>query len=310
MSRRLPPFAAVRAFEAAARLGSFKAAAAELCVTQSAVSHQVKSLEAFAGRTLFDRTPAGIVLTADGESYFEEVGILLDRFEASTQSLLRGEAKGRLRVRSTPGFAHRWLVPRLSRFAAAHPDIELDLSTDMPPTDFAAADCDVLVHWKDSPLAGAVVEPFFASIRFAVASPALVAGRMPASVADFEIFTLLHDTHADAWDDYMASAGGVDFDISRGPRFDHCDLTLAAVEAGQGISLAYELLAEDMLRDGRIVRVLDHEVGPYLMHSVAYAPASANCARVTAFRDWIFAEAGAQERNVGEGPPTTRLRQV
>lgn len=295
---RLPPFTAVRAFEAAARLGSLKAAAAELCVTQSAVSHQLKRLESFTGRKLFMRKPGGVELSPDGARYLESATRAIDTLAAGTAELVRGDVGGVLKVRSTPGFANRWLIPRLSRFRGCHPHLDLEISTGMPPADFGSACCDVLIHWKDAPLQGAIVEPFFASIRFAVASPKLINGRMPRHPCEFQDFTILHDVHGDAWEAYMSMAGGVEFDYGRGPRFEHCDLTLAAVEAGQGVALGYALLADELLRQERLVRLLDLEVGPYLMHSLAYDARRTDCPRISAFRDWILAEAGQQEREV------------
>ena len=297
MPRRLPPFAAIRAFEAAARLGSLRAASEELCVTTSAVSHQIRNLEDFVGRALFDRRSGGLSLTVDGKRYLEEVSAILCRLEASTQDLMDGPARGPLKVRSTPGFAYRWLVPRLSSFAAVWPEIDIELSTGMPPADFGSADCDVLIHWGPQPLAGAEVTPFFSTRRFCVASPRLFHDRpRPRGVSDLAGFTLLHDVHGDGWDDYMAAAGGVDFDFSPGPRFDHCDLALAAVEAGQGIAIAYALIADLMIREGRIERLLPFETGPYLIHSLAVAEERQPSPSVTAFTDWLLDEAGRQER--------------
>ena len=116
MARKLPPFAAIRAFEAAARLGNLRVASEELCVTKSAISHQIRNLEDFIGRDLFDRRAGGLRLTEDGKRYLDEVGAVLHRLEASTRELMSGPVCGPLRVRSTPGFAYRWLVPRLNNF--------------------------------------------------------------------------------------------------------------------------------------------------------------------------------------------------
>ena len=262
MARRLPPFAAIRAFEATARLGNLRAAAEELCVTSSAISHQIRNLEEFVGRDLFDRCASGLKPTEDGKRYLEEVSSALHRLDASTRELMSGPMHGPLRVRSTPGFANRWLVPRLESFAAEWPEIDLEVSTGMPPLDFGSADCDVLIHWGAEALPGAEVTPFFSTRRFCVASPALFRDRpRPRRVADFSNFTLLHDVYNDGWEDYMA-AGGADFDYRQGPRFEHCDLALAAVESGQGIAIAYALIADLLLRDGRIERVLPFETGP------------------------------------------------
>ena len=297
MSRQLPPFAAIRAFEATARLGSLRAASEELCVTTSAVSHQIHNLEEFIGRDLFDRRAGGLSPTEDGKRYLDEVSTALHHLEASTRELMSGPVRGPLRVRSTPGFAYRWLVPRLDRFAAEWPEINVELSTGMPPSDFGSADCEVLVHWGAQPLPGADVTPFFSTRRFCVASPVLFRDRpRPRRASDFANFTLLHDVYGDGWDDYMVAAGGADFDYSQGPRFEHCDLALAAVETCQGIAIAYALIADLLLREGRIERVLPFETGPYLIHSLAVATQRQPSARVTAFTDWLLGEAGRQER--------------
>ena len=304
MSRRMPPFAAVRAFEAVARLGTLRAASEELCVTTSAVSHQVRNLEAFLHRELFDRCSDGLQLTEDGRRYLEQVSSALHRLEASTQDLMDGPARGCLRVRSTPGFANRWLVPRLGRFSAQWPDIDVELSTGMPPASFASASCDVLVHWGTQHLPGADITPFFSTRRFCAASPELFRSRpRPCQVSDFAKFTLLHDVHGDGWEDYLAAMGGADFDFTPGPRFDHCDLALSAVEAGQGMAIVYSLIADISLRENKIVKVLPLEIGPYLIHSLGFEADRPPSRQVSAFVDWILEEAGKQERDCEAGIP-------
>jgi len=308
MSRDLPPFAALRAFEATARLGTLRSASEELCVTASAVSHQIRNLEDFTGRRLFERRASGLQLTVDGQRYLDRVSAILHSLEASTRDLMKGPLAGPLRVRSTPGFAYRWLMPRLNRFSAKWPEIDVALSSAMPPSDFASADCDVLIHWGARPLPGAEVTPFFSTRRFCVASPALFQDRSrPRNAVDLAGFTFLHDVHGDGWDDYMASVGGVDFDYRSGPRFEHCDLALAAVEAGQGIGIAYALIADLSLRAGKIERVLPFEIGPYLIHSLAVSVDGAQNSRITAFTDWLLDEAGRQERAAEAIPRPTSV---
>src|SRR5262245_61838528 len=125
MRRDLPPFTSIRSFEAAARLLSFKAAAQELHVTQSAISHQVKTLEDHLGVRLFLRGPRAIRLTREGSDYLGEVSLLLDQLAAATGCIRERELSGPLFLTTTPAFAARWLVPRLGAFHAAHPEIEL-----------------------------------------------------------------------------------------------------------------------------------------------------------------------------------------
>ncbi len=185
MQRRLPPLPALRAFEAAARRMSFARAAVDLCVTPSAVSHQVKALEDFLGTALFRREAAGLALTGAGESYRRDLTRLLDMLDVSTRRVSRRGDDRPLRVLSTPGFAARWLVPRLGSFAG-HERIEMLVSQGAPCTDFAANGADVVIHWGAEPVPGVVVEPMIQSSRYPVASPALVeraGNRLPARPA-------------------------------------------------------------------------------------------------------------------------------
>ena len=136
MRRNLPPFAAVRAFEAAARHQSFKSAADELHLTQSAISHQVKRLEEFLGVSLFHRNGHGVELTPCGSDYVAEISCILDRLSTSTERLTGVAEAGTLKVCATPGFASRWLMPRMSCLALAHPEIAVEVTTTKDPLRF------------------------------------------------------------------------------------------------------------------------------------------------------------------------------
>jgi LysR family glycine cleavage system transcriptional activator len=140
MPRRLPSLNALKAFEAAARHESFTRAADELCVTQGAVSHQVKALEAELGFRLFHRERQRLVITDAGRSYLEVVRDAFDRLAAGTERLLQGQSAGVLTVTTSPNFAAKWLVHRLGRFAEAHPSIDLRVSASLHHVDFARED--------------------------------------------------------------------------------------------------------------------------------------------------------------------------
>lgn len=143
MGRKLPPFAAVRAFEATARPMSVKSAADELCLTSSAVSQQIKALEGFLDTKLFERSGNRIALTLTGETYAGKLSHLLDAFLEDTDAVR--EAPRILRVLSTPGFAARWLVPRLPKLDFAR-NIRLRVSNGAPSLDFAPNDADVVIQ--------------------------------------------------------------------------------------------------------------------------------------------------------------------
>lgn len=291
MNRALPPIAATRAFEAAARHLSFTKAASELCVSQSAISHQVRQLEDFLGCRLFRRDPRGLSLTPEGASYRAEVAGLFDALEEST-ARLRRTAEAPLAVRSTPAFAARWLIPRMRRFTEAT-GIELRLHTGLPPTDFAGGLFDVVIHWGDAPVPGVVVEPFMSTPKIAVCSAGLLQGReRPRVPDDLAGFTLLHDEVGDCWAEWLRGAGSTRVDPDKGPSFAHCDLVLDAVEHDQGVALAYAALVERELASGRFVRLFEHETVPKTIYSVAYEAHRQRSGRIRRFRDWIFAESG------------------
>src|SRR5712691_4800516 len=149
MPRRLPPLNALKAFEAAARHESFTRAAEELCVTQGAVSHQVKALEAELGVRLFGREHQRLVITEAGRSYLEVVRDAFDRLALGTERLLQRQNAGALTVTTSPNFAAKWLVHRLGRFAEAHPNIDLRISVTMHHVDFAREEVDLAVRHGD-----------------------------------------------------------------------------------------------------------------------------------------------------------------
>ncbi len=149
MTRRIPPFPAIRAFEAAARHLSFKQAAEELHVTPSAISHQVKALEQYLGVALFRRKPQGVNLTDAGKTYLPLVGGALDRIASASERLKSDGLTGPLAVGMSSAFATRWMVPRLGHFRDTFPNIDLHLTTVVPP----------VVPWFLSPLASKTREP-------------------------------------------------------------------------------------------------------------------------------------------------------
>src|SRR3954453_3574076 len=169
--RRLPPLNALKAFEAAARSESFTRAAEELCVTQGAVSQQIKMLEATLGIKLFIRERQRLALTEAGRNYLAVVRDALDRIAMGTQRLLECQTSGVLTISTSPDFAAKWLVYRLGRFAEAHPDIDLRVSATMHHVDFAREDVDLAVRHGDGHWAGLEVVRFCSEQLFPVCSP-------------------------------------------------------------------------------------------------------------------------------------------
>ncbi|HYD98963.1 MAG TPA: transcriptional regulator GcvA [Alphaproteobacteria bacterium] len=301
MARRLPPLNAVRAFEAAARHLSFIKAAEELHVTPAAISQQVRALEESLGVPLFRRLPRGLLLTDAGQGYWPALRDILDRLALVTERVRRQDEQSVLRLVTFPSFGARWLLPRLGRFRAAHPNIEVRINVDFAHPDFSRGDVDVAIHYSHGPDTGIRRDRLFQGSIFAVCSPRLLSGEKPlATPSDLRHHTLLHDEFAPddwpeiEWPTFLAAAGVTDVDGTRGLRFSVTHLTLQAAIDGQGVALATEVLAGDDLASGRLVQLFDFSMpaphGYYLLCPGLRAAEP----KIAAFREWALAEA-AQE---------------
>src|SRR5215203_5488140 len=200
MRPRLPPLNALKTFEAAARHESFTRAAEELCVTQGAVSHQVKALEAELAVKLFNRERQRLIITEAGRDYLTVVRDALDRIALGTERLLQRQNAGVLTVSTSPDFAAKWLVHRLGHFAEAHPAIDLRVSATLHHVDFAREDVDVAVRHGDGNWPTLDVARLCAEELFPVCNPVLVSGRNRIrSVRDVLRFPLLHLDDRGGW---------------------------------------------------------------------------------------------------------------
>jgi len=300
MSRRIPPFAAIRAFEAAARHLSLKKAAEELCVTPSAISHQIKTLEEFLGTALFDHEGNKLALRQTGQAYVGKLTVLLDRLDESTRAVTEPK-RTELRVLTTPGFAARWLVPRLDKVPFWR-TIRLRVSERAPCTDFASNDADIVIQWADGKVPGVVVEPLMASGRYPVVSPALKSRVKIEEPSDLLRVTLFHDEVEDGWADWFRAAGLGSPLLPRGPRFQNCELSTTAAERGQGVALAYDAMVRTTLAGGNLVRLFEAVSLPITIYSVAYPQARCDDPAIHAFRDWVFSEVVA-EGTLAPGAP-------
>src|SRR5215213_1642713 len=208
MLRRLPPLNALKAFEAAARHESFTRAAEELCVTQGAVSHQVKALETQLGIKLFSRERQRLIITEAGRDYLTIVRDALDRIAAGTERLLQRQSSGVLTVSTSPDFAAKWLVHRLGHFAEAHSGIDLRVSATLHHVDFAREDVDLAVRHGDGNWPGLNVARLCSEELFPVCSPKLASGRQRLrEPADVLKHPLLHLDDWKTWAQWLEMAG-------------------------------------------------------------------------------------------------------
>lgn len=297
--RRLPPLNALRAFEAAARHESFTQAAQELCVTQGAVSHQVKALEAELGCRLFNREHRRLVITSAGQSYLTIVRDAFDRLALGTENLLQQHNTGVLTVSTSPNFASKWLVHRLGRFAEQHPTIDLRVAATMQHIDFAREDCDLAVRHGDGNWPGLHVTKLCAEELFPVCSPTLMRGRRALRTpADLKHHTLLHINERRDWGTWLEAANATGANFSHGPVFNQASMAIDAAIDGQGIALARSALAAWDLRAGRLVRpfTLSLKV-PYSYWIVCPKPTAA-LPKISTFRDWLLVEAAEDTKRI------------
>ena len=287
MADRLPPLAALKAFEAAARIGSFSRAAEEIHVTHGAVSHQVKALEALVGVPLFARNGRRVTLTADGKVLADRVRAALHDISDAMESVARRDRNHRLTVSMVPSFAARWLMPRLGRFMAKHPDIAVNVHASLALVDFARDGADMAVRFGRGGWPNVEVEKFMDDQRFPVASPRLNGGKLPTRPAELAKFRLL-STDDEPWTPWFRAAG-VKLPEPVGPMFNDAAMMVQAAVDGRGIAFARRSISEADLAAGNLVRLFDialkAEESYYLIWPKGKPPA-----KVLAFRDWMFAE--------------------
>ncbi len=298
MPRRLPPLNALKAFEAAARSESFTRAAEELNVTQGAVSHQVKALEATLGLKLFNRERQGLVLTETGREYLAVARDALDRIALGTERLVQRQRSGFLSVSTSPDFAAKWLVHRLGRFADSHPDIDLRISSTEHHVDFAREDVDVAVRHGDGKWAGLYATRLCSEQLFPVCSPKLLGGRKRvAKPSDLLKFPLLRLHDWSTWARWFEAAGIRDA-VAHGPILNRASMLIDAAVEGQGIALARTLLAAWDLINGRLIRPIDVCLRTSNTYWVVSPQVTSTLAKVAAFRKWVLAEAAADGRRL------------
>ncbi|MFH1803954.1 MAG: transcriptional regulator GcvA [Pseudomonadota bacterium] len=290
----MPPLAALRAFEAAARHLSFKRAAAELAVTPTAISHQVRLLEETLGLCLFDRLPRQVVLTPAGQELFP---VLRDGFAGFAAAIdrLRGQRAQRgLTVSVLPSFAAKWLLPRLARFQALYPDIHLRLHTTTAPVDLKPGITDAAIRYGAGPYPGLQVETLFAD-RFApVCSP-----RLNVRVAeDLRRCALLHaewlrpDDVTPTWVRWCKIAGIEGINTHAGLSFTDDTHAIQAALAGQGVAISSLIMAADELASGLLVQPFGPVMKGY-SHHLLHTGTGPNQAEVAIFAAWLRGEAAA-----------------
>jgi len=299
MRPRLPPLNALKAFEAAARHESFTRAAEELCVTQGAVSHQVKALEAELSVKLFNRERQRLLITEAGREYLAVIRDALDRIAGGTERLLQRQNTGVLTVSTSPDFAAKRLVHRLGHFAEANTGIDLRVSAAMHHVDFAREEVDLAVRHGNGNWTGLDAVSLSAEELFVVCSPKLLSGRRRIDkLTDILKFPLIYlDSRAD-WANWLQAAGLDDATAIHGPVLNRASMVIDAAINGQGIALARTTLAAWDLINGRLVRPFPDSMPVSKTYWIVCPKATAAFPKIATFREWLLAEASSDLRRL------------
>ena len=298
----LPPLNGLRAFDAAARHLSFRKAAEELSVTPAAVSQQIRQLEERYGVELFHRLTRAVELTEAGRAAAPAIREGFARLTEGAETLARARPGRVVTVSVAPSFAAKWLLPRLERFRARHPELDMRIDASDQPASFAGDGVDIALRYGRGSYPGLVAECLLSETTFPVCSPALLE-RGPALAApeDLRHHTLLHvqwkmeQELAPNWRMWLRAAGATGVDAERGPRFSYDSLAVQAAMEGQGVALAGRALVERDLADGRLIQPFPADTAQATAFSyfVVYPEGRGDEPRVRAFRDWVMEEVGA-----------------
>jgi LysR family glycine cleavage system transcriptional activator len=296
MTLQLPPLNALRAFESAARHLSISRAARELFVTPAAVSHQVKSLEAFVGTALFVRRHRALALTEAGATLLPGLRAGFAQLTDAVAQLHAQQSDRPLTVSANISFCSKWLIPRLDDFRGRHPDIDIRLDASNALVDFASDDVDVAVRYGGGVYPGLVSHRLWDAQVFPVCSPSLASAAKPlATPADLRHHTLLHpdwfsesDTWLD-WRSWLLSAGITDIDPHTGLQFNQTTLAIQAAIEGQGVALANRMLVADDLAAGRLIKPFELSLDMEFTFYLVYPETTAQRPALAAFRDWLLA---------------------
>ena len=300
-SIKLPPLNFVRVFESAAKHSSFTVAANELCVSQSAVSQQVRQLEEFLGVRLFRRLPRRLELTKEGTLLASAVHEALFMIGHACQRLSDPALPTVITVNGPPAFTSRWLLPRLKGLMEEHPGIRLTLLTSDEAIDFDRQDVDVAIRWGTGDWPGVHMRALPGDTIFPVCSPGLVEalGR-PTQAHDFEKFTLLETANSLPWVEWCEASGIFGFSFKTRSYFSDTNLMLEAAVQGHGVCLTNWYLAEQDLKAGRLVPLFRTEIELKERFYVLYAERLASNPAMAAFERWIVEQA---EKSVASAKP-------
>jgi len=294
----LPHLAFFQGFEAAARTLSFTKAAEELFITQSAVSRQIKSLEAALALKLFERRPRSLTLTEDGQALYRIATDVLDRLQAATDRL-RAETRARqLSITTTTGFASLWLIPRLRRFTALHPDIDVRISATTDALNLERSLIDLAIRYCKPETVPEGAVRLFGEEMIPVCSPALLRdNRRPLKrPQDLAHHTLLHFDYVGAetmyidWGTWLTALGIGELKSAGALHFSQYEQMIQAAISGHGVALGRQPLVGDLIESGPLVAPFKQTLVGSRAYFIIESRLSAGKPHVREFAQWLLTE--------------------
>ena len=293
--RHMPPLDTLVAFESVARLKSFTRAADELCVTQSAVSKQIRALEQALEVELFTRQARGVKLTTSGLLYHDEVLPALHRIHAAGQRVRTTRAANTVTVLATHAVSQFWLFPRLLGFSAIHPEITVNINATNDILPFMVPDCDVAILYGKGDWPNLAATPFIPEVVYPVArpgTPGTDASTLQA-LADLPLIQLSSAWDCMEWKDWFAHFNHAYQSPKSAPTFNQLTLTYAATLQGAGISLAWDFMAADAVRKGELVRVTGFAADTGFAEFVVHDASRPLSEAAQTFKEWLLQQGTA-----------------
>lgn len=304
---KLPPLNSLRAFEAAGRHLSFTKAGDELAVTPTAISHQIRLLEDTLGVKLFRRLPRQLLLTDQGQMLLTEAKDAFQRLAHAVERVAAGGLSGPLTISSSQTFAWSWLVPRLYRFQARYPEIDVRLEASQRAVDFHREGVDAAIRYGRGNWPGLHAVALFQEVLTPLLSRELLESGPPLKEPrDLLCYPLLHDSpfNVEDWRGWFAKAGVSDlFDPRMGGAFDSSQMAVQAALSGAGVALVMPEFFTEELKSGRLVQPFALSIDSGKSHFFACPEQSAAQAKIVAFRDWLLAELEGDPLRAAAGGP-------
>ena len=298
----VPDIANLQAFECAARHGNFTRAAEELSLTQSAISRQIRDLELQTGLLLFERVRQRVILSEAGLRFLPEVRRLISQSE---QLMIRAVAAAdkdeALSIATLPTFGSRWLMPRLPKFLAERPSVELTIESRAEPFDFDEEGFDLAIHYGKPTWAKATSTFLCSEIVLPIASAALLRDIDAKSPADLIDAPLLHlTTRPRLWQQWFEANGASTDRGFRGNRFDQFSMMIGAVQADMGVALLPSYLIEDDIRAGTLIPIFDLPMATEFSYYVVLPENRQHNVVANAFKDWLLGQVSRPKHHQAE----------